>query len=142
VREVSGDVEVSATVTFPSSPSCGAGLVLRPSRSRNDVLWFGPVAGAKDTTVTLTVQRDVKWPDPLRQLRWAPDRPVHLVVQRVGDWLITRWGPDRTRLEDHGPALYFPVDGPVDVGIFASNYDEREPAPAARFEAIDVRVAR
>ncbi|MCO5165289.1 MAG: hypothetical protein M9894_02840 [Planctomycetes bacterium] len=142
VPEVSGDFEVRVQVTFPASGGCQAGIALRPSRDQGDALWFGPGGAADNYVVQVSSQRDMTWEKPLRRRPWTPERPVLLVLQRVGDWVTLRFGPDPARLEDLGEPLYFPFDGPVDVGLSARNYNQQQPYLAARFDGFDVRVRR
>ncbi|MBX3471213.1 MAG: hypothetical protein KF878_30465 [Planctomycetes bacterium] len=142
VPEVTGDFEARVRVVFPALPGCQAGLALRPSRDQGDALWFGAGGDARNHVVQVSSQRDMTWEKPLRRRPWTPERPVLLVLQRVGDWLTLRFGPDATRLEDLGGPLYFPFDGPVDVGLSARNYEQREPFAGARFDGFDLRVGR
>jgi hypothetical protein len=142
VPEVTGDLEVRARVTFPGSPDRHAGIMLRSSRSRGDALLLGPLGDPQDFTIGITTHRDLQWEKWLRADAWSPERPVHLALQRLGDWVIARCGPEADRLEDFGPPLYFPFDGAVDVGLFARNGTEQQPMLAARFDAFDVRIVR
>jgi hypothetical protein len=106
------------------------------------VVWLG-FANSDDQgrCVMLTTERELCWSCPTAMAPWTSTGDgVQLAIARVGDWIVPRWAPPGGPLQELCPPLHFPLVGPVDALLFASNYAENDPFTPATFEQVDILV--
>jgi hypothetical protein len=140
-----GDLEFRGRVHFPGkTDGREAGIALRFADDlRGDFL---RLELRSTTTVGVMYQRGDGWDYHLARGKrpGATTERVCFSIQRLGDFVQARFGPDFEHLESIAPGLpfHFPFQGRVDAVLYAMNYTEREPFHKAEFDQIELRVLR
>ncbi len=126
VEDLRGDLVVQAHVEFGSHSldlDLGAGVAFRSARGLPQAVRLflsGPTESSPyPASVQLATQMGTEWEFPVVQLPWQDPTGVELQLRRQGDYILAFCAGRGRPLEPLGDPVYFPLDEPVEAGIFA-----------------------
>ncbi len=145
VADVFGDLEIRGRLIFSPAATQSAGLAVRAQVGDRATVRFGirevpDKPGTTRRTLELNSQRSDRWDVPQFAANWASDT-ICLVLRREGEFIRGSFGADFSSLQETGSPFYFPMDGGVELCLFARAWEEGE-AASARFELVDMAGER
>ncbi len=143
-----GDFELRARVAFlPQDPRREAGLAIRTSEPAGNVFWLFVDFEEIRELLRVGASSQNEYEAGARHDHRAVDLrsgSLVLVLQRMGDFVIARYGPNLGQLVDLFPEpFYFPFDIEVDACLFArKGWGGVYADPVAQFSQVDLLVPR